>query len=288
MRPHLTRLAALLILLLSACSTPSPTPAPSTPAPRAATSELRPDLETFFTAQGIPAADGAFVLYNRGQNHWVRYNPQRCAERFLPASTFKILNSLIALETGAIPDADTTIAWDGVQYPIPEWNRDQTMRSAIRDSVVWYYQELARRVGREKMQAYVTRSAYGNMDISGEIDSFWLRGGLRISPDEQIDFLRRFYQNDLPFSRRSLDLVKDILIREQAPAYTLRSKTGTAVLGDLQIGWLVGYVETPDTVYFFATNLQAAAPNSAGVDPQLSSAREAITRGILEELKVLP
>ena len=138
-------------------------------------------------------------MYDLKNNRYTRYAPEQGAERLLPASTFKILASLIGLETGVIPDENYVIKWDGTRYPIPSWNQDHTLKTAIQNSVVWYYQELARRVGREKMQYWVDVVNYGNKDISGEIDNFWLVGGLRISANEQVEILKRQYQEDLPF-----------------------------------------------------------------------------------------
>ena len=135
------------------------------------------------------------------------------------------------------------------------------MRSAICNSVVWYYQELARRVGEEQMRAYVEAAAYGNADISGNIDSFWLDGALRISPDEQVEFLKRLYLNGLPFSQRSMDIVKDIIVLEETDTYKLSGKTGSAIRIEVYQGWFVGYLETDDNVYFFATNFESDDSN---------------------------
>ena len=167
------------------------------------------------------------MLYDLNRNRYIHYDPERCAERFIPASTFKIMNSLIGLETGVIPDEDYVIQWDGTQYAIPSWNQDHTLKTAILNSVVWYYQELARRVGRERMQSYVDAANYGNEDISGQIDTFWLEGGLRISANEQVEFLKRLYQDELPFSTRSVNIVKEILVLEKVGSYQLSGKTGS-------------------------------------------------------------
>jgi len=181
--------AALLVGCAGTQSQLASTPTPSQSAPTSTpipASEVRPELEKDF--QGFK---GAFVLYDLKGNRYIRYNPERCAERFIPASTFKIMNSLIGLETGVIPDANYVIKWDGAQYDIPAWNQDHTLKTAIQNSVVWYYQELARRVGEKKMQQYVDAAHYGNRDISGKIDTFWLEGGLRISAEEQVEVLKR-------------------------------------------------------------------------------------------------
>jgi beta-lactamase class D len=219
----------LLAMLLIGCSAPAvaPTSAPTPAATPPPAPVQTPDLAGYF--QGFT---GAFVLYDQTSGQTIRYNSQRCAERLLPASTFKILNALIGLETGVIPDEDYVIRWDGTQYPAAAWNRDHTLKTAMENSVVWYYQELARRVGREKMQQYVNAVGYGNQDISGKIDSFWLDGVLRISADEQVAFLKRLYQNDLPFSRRSMQIVRGMLVLEKSGETRLSGKTGSGQMGD--------------------------------------------------------
>ena len=102
------------------------TPTPAKPMPATATggstSVVKPELEKYF--QGFK---GAFVLYDLNSKQYIRYNPERCAERFIPASTFKIMNSLIGLETGVIPDENYVIKWDGTHYDVPSWNHDNTL-----------------------------------------------------------------------------------------------------------------------------------------------------------------
>ncbi len=243
-----------------------------------AISEIRPDLERYF--QG---SKGAFVLYDRQHNRYIRYNPERCATRFIPASTFKILNSLVGLESGVIRDQDYVLKWDGVQYPIASWNQDHTLKTAIENSVVWYYQELARRVGREKMAQYVSAADYGNRDISGSIDTFWLEGGLRISADEQVEFLKRLYAGDLPFSQRSMNIVKTILVLDKTPSYQFSGKTGSAQRIAPHVGWFVGYVETQANAYFFATNYETADPDGLAN----GETAKRISRDILQGLGLL-
>ena len=166
------------------------------------------------------------------------HNPTRADQEFLPASTFKIPNSLIALETGVIADEREVLKWDGQKRSVPEWNKDHDMRSAIAVSAVWFYQELARRVGAKRMQEWIDRIGYGNRDLSGGIDQFWLTGGLRITARQQIEFLRRLYADELPFSARTRRIVKDILVLERTAEYVLRGKTGLAGARPAG-GWLV-------------------------------------------------
>jgi len=206
---------------------------------------------------------GTFVLLDGQTGAYRRHDEERAARRYLPASTYKIPNSLIALETGVAQGKDFKLEWDSKRNPRQPWwpaawAQDHTLESALKNSTVWYYQEIARRVGAERMQAYVDRFDYGNRDISGGIDQFWLTGGLRISANEQVDFLRRFYVNQLGLSERTVRMTKDMLVLEDTPRYRLSGKSGWAGLGEEgapQTGWLVGYLERQGDVFYFALNI---------------------------------
>lgn len=240
--------------------------------------EVRDDFGKYFADAG---ATGAFILYDPQQNVYRAYDTARCRTQFCPASTFKIFNSLVFLETGVIRDENEVIAWDSVERDIKEWNRDHTLRSGIQYSVVWLYQELARRVGRETLQHYLDTVGYGNRTIGKKVDEFWLDGSLQISPVEQILFLERLYRNDLPFSQRTMDIVKEILIREKTDAFTYRGKTGWALRNGMNIGWFVGYVERKEGVYFFAINIDTKE------DDKLLKARTDITWNILRDMELV-
>lgn len=187
-----------------------------------------------------------------------------------------------------IKDAEFMIPWDSKKYPaknnmMPEWNRDQTLRSAIKYSVLWYYRELAKSVGDTRMKDWVTKFDYGNQDTSGGIDQFWLRSSLRISADEQIEFLKKLYREQLPVSKRSLEIVKDILTMEKTAEYKLSAKTGTGPLSEGKyIGWFVGYLESKGNVYFFALNLNGDKA------PPSRERRINLTKRILTDLGYLP
>lgn len=250
------------------------------PAPPALTGE---DLVRHFDAHSV---DGTFVLYDLARDRWIRHNPERAGQRLLPASTFKIFHSLVALETGVVADERETIPWDGVDRGSRGWNQDQTLRTAFQRSAVWAYQKIARRIGEETMLRYLRAEGYGNGDVSGGIDAFWLTGGLRISADEQVEFLRRLYAGELGFSERSMRVVRELMILEQTPFYTLRGKTGWARPqgpDGPQIGWLVGWVEGGEATHFFALHLESRDPDFPMVE-----ARREIACGILRELGVLP
>jgi len=159
---------------------------------------------------------GAFTLYDEAQQRWLRYQPEQCRIRSSPCSTFKILNSLIALETGVASGADFTLPWDGTRRSIASWNQNQTLRSAFSSSCVWYYQALATRIGLERYHQIIPKVGYGNNDLKGGVTQFWLQSSLTISPDEQVDFLRRLHARRLPFAAKSVDTVLDIMTLSQA------------------------------------------------------------------------
>lgn len=238
----------------------------------------RTDFKKYFDEYGH---NGCFVLYDLNKDQYIKFNPERCTEQFIPASTFKIFNSLVGLETGAVKDENEIMKWDGEKRFYDAWNQDLNMNDAFKYSAVWFYQELARRVGEEKMQHYININHYGNEDISGGIDKFWLDGGIRISADEQIEFLKRIYKNEVKFSQRSIDILKRIMIYDQNDNYILRAKTGWAIRVKDQVGWFVGYVEKNDNVYFFALNVESKNPEEGFVS------RKEITFKILKELGVL-
>ena len=212
------------------------------------------DFKAQFAKYGV---DGCFVLFSQSVNEYIRYNPALCDSGFIPASTFKIPNSLIFLEEGVIKDTTQLIKWDGHKWPNENWNQDQTLRTAIKYSCVWVYTTLAAEIGIDKYKKYINSFEYGNKDLSGPPTRFWLNGPFRISPNQQIDFLRKFYNYELPVSKQSVDIVKDLIIIEQTDSYKLSGKTGGGVLSDNEyVMWLVGYLERDNKTYFYAMNFR--------------------------------
>nr|WP_035685714.1 class D beta-lactamase [Bradyrhizobium sp. Cp5.3] len=217
--------------------------------------EIRESLAKHFTDLGTA---GTFVGYKVDDYLIIASDRERSGEGKLPASTFKIPNSLIALETGVVADPDKDLfPWDGVKRPIEAWNKDHTLRSAIAVSAVPVYQEIARRIGQERMQKYVDLLDYGNRDIGGGIDQFWLTGNLRIDPVEQIDFVDRLRRRALPISKRSQDLVSDILPVTKVGDAIIRVKSGLlgAERGEPSLGWMVGWAEKGSAHTVFALNM---------------------------------
>ena len=193
----------------------------------------RDDFKQYYDQYKV---EGSFVLFDPQAEKYIFYNEKQFEQPFLPASTFKICNSLIGIETGVIRDENFIIPWDSVVRQNPNWNHDQDLKTAFKNSTVWYYQELARRVGGSRMKHWLDTIGYGNKDTSGGIDRFWLSGGLRITPHQQIDFLQRLHDYKLPFSRRTIDLVKNIMIARDTLNYVLRAKTGWTIQDQQDIG----------------------------------------------------
>lgn len=243
--------------------------------------EITDDFKKYYDEYKV---DGSFAIYDLNNDRYIIYNQSQFNQPFIPASTFKICNSLIALETGVIPDENFIIAWDSVVRQVPAWNKDNDMKSAFKNSTVWYYQELARRIGGKQMKYWLDKAGYGNTDTSGGIDKFWLTGGLRITPDQQIEFLKKLYKNNLPFSQRSMNILKDIMITDENIDYVMRAKSGWSTQEGKDIGWYVGYIETNDNIYFFSNCIQTSDFNNTG----FAKARIDIVNKILTNLKIFP
>lgn len=248
------------------------------------TTEIRNDFKKYYDQFNV---DGSFVLYDPQTDNYIFYNQKQFEQTFSPASTFKICNSLIGLETGIIKDENFVIPWDSVVRN-PVWDKDHDLKTAFANSTVWYYQELARQVGGQQMKYWLDKANYGNADTSGGIDQFWLTGGLSISPKQQIDFLKRLHDNQLPFSERSVDIVKGIMITKDTLDYVIRAKTGWGGHGKKDVGWFVGYLETNDNVYYFSNCVQIESEKLNEVNRAISfdNSRTEIVYEIFDELKL--
>jgi beta-lactamase class D len=239
----------------------------------------RPDWQKYFDAKGVR---GTFVLFEPAKGRYLVFNEPRARQRFLPASTFKIPNALIGLEVGSITDENEVFHWDGKPKLRAAWERDQTLETGMRDSVVWMFQDIARRTGKERMKEWIDRLDYGNKDIGGGIDLFWLQGSLRISALEQVDFLRKLSEGELAMTQRSQRLVRNALVYEKKPAYTLYAKTGTSRAVKNPVSWWVGWIERKGKpAAYFALNY-VPGPKARYED------RFEIARAILIEAGALP
>ncbi|HUQ29152.1 MAG TPA: class D beta-lactamase [Usitatibacter sp.] len=245
----------------------------------AADTLARPEWQKHFDAKGVR---GTFVLFEPANDRYLVFNSQRAGQRFLPASTFEIPNALIGLEVGSIADGNEVFAWDGKPKVRGAWERDHTLATGMQASVVWMFQEIARRTGRERMRDWLDRLEYGNRDMKGGIDLFWLQGALRVSSMEQVDFLRKLAEGSLPMTQRSQRLVRDALVVERTRGYTLHAKTGTAGGTRNAVAWWVGWIERKGRpAAIFAMNF--APTSTTRFDDRVE-----IGRAILEEAGALP
>ncbi|WP_416723434.1 class D beta-lactamase [Bacillus stercoris] len=208
--------------------------------------------------------DGTFILHDLQKDQTFVYNRERANQRQTPQSTFKVVNALIGLQVKAVRDEYDVKRWDGVKREFESWNRDHTLGSAMRESAIWYYQALARDIGEERMKTWLHTLSYGNEDISGGIDQFWLQSSLTISPLEQEAFLKKLFKEELPFDKPVMKTVKRMMIQEEGDHYTLYGKTGTR-LTDMGLGWFVGFIKTEHGSYVFVTNVDNSGTKAKNI-----------------------
>ena len=224
--------------------------------------------------------EGCFTLLNNASGEITVYNMELDTQRFSPASTFKIVNALVGLQTGRIIDEKMVIRWDGIKRPVEAWNQDMDLTTAFKQSCVPYFQEVARRIGKDTLQQWIDSIGYGNKNINGPIDSFWLNGKLKISPDEQLGLVKRLYFDQLPFRKTVQQAVRDLMLQEDNSAYKLSYKTGWGADDNQHdIGWVTGWIEENRHVYFFVTFVRSTHP---GTD--ISKVRMDISKAILKQL----
>jgi len=226
---------------------------------------------------------GTIAVYREGDEFYQAAYPERANKALIPASTFKIVSAMVALDTGVIKGASSIVPWDGVTRSRTELNKDLDLTTAFRVSAVPHFQTLVREIGPQTMQLYIDSFGYGNQDISGGDDTFWLQGNLKISPVEQLKLLRRLYDDDLPVRPEVMSAVKEMMISEKTDSYTVHSKTGLAVLENgHNVGWWVGWIVSGDECLFFASALEADSPDAAFIPTRLSVVRELLeTMGLL-------
>lgn len=228
--------------------------------------------------------EGVFVLRSLESGEQIVTDARLAGDGDLPASTFKIPSALIGLERGVLSGADAMFKWDGVERDIAAWNRDATLASALRDSTVWFFQEVARRVGAEAMKTSLVAFGYGNADIGGKLDKFWLDGQLRISPREQVEFMTKLHRRALPVARRHMELVEHLMTRAQAPGWSWRGKTGSTERDGRAVGWLVGLAERDGKTWTYALMIRAPEAEFQRMLPL----RVQLTRELLIRYGALP
>lgn len=217
---------------------------------------------------------GTFVLFDVAANQFVGHDKARAEQRFIPASTFKIPNTLIGLSVGAVKSVDEILPYGGKPQPFKTWEKDMGLREAITLSNVAIYQELARRIGIEQMQEGVLKLGYGNKNIGTQVDTFWLRGPLQISAVEQTQFLAKLAHEALPFPREHQEKTREIILLEKNADYALYGKTGWENAPNSGVGWWVGWVQKDNRIYAFALNIDIR--NSSDVNKRVELGKESL------------
>lgn len=230
---------------------------------------------------------GSTTIYDYNNKKWIYSDSTDAYVETLPASTFKILNSLIALEYRAVENENEVFKWDGKpKYHLGTlmnaWNKDTDLKNAYKNSTIWFYEDVAKKVGRRTYRKVLKKTGYGNNDLTEKGVDFWNYGEFKVSPKNQIDFLVKLYENRLPFSKLTIDKVKQIMVSEQSEVATYRDKTGWTRKNGQDIGWWVGYVETHGNVYFFATRL---IKNESENNANFLNGRKELTKFILNEIE---
>lgn len=276
------KILVLISLLISfSCSSEK------TPTTTAKEKEVTKRITTSAFQTILDSADvtGAILIFDAEADRYYSNDFAWCEKGQLPASTFKIPNSIIALETGVVENDSLLFKWDGKKRAFKMWEKDLFFRDAFKYSCVPCYQEVARKIGVDRMRAYLAKLDYGNIQVdSSNLDLFWLTGTSTITPFQEIDFLKRFYQSNLPISKRTEKLVKSIMILRENEAYTLSGKTGWTMDDDKNNGWFVGFVETKNKVYYFATNVEPNATFDMALFPKI---RKEVTDQALQEMNII-
>ena len=224
--------------------------------------------------------EGSFVLYDLENDSWRIHDMDHATLRVAPDSTYKIYDALFGLEEEIITPENSFIAWNGETYPFEAWNADQTLQSAMNSSVNWYFESVDEQLGAANISNYIKEIGYGNENISGDFSTYWMESSLKISPIEQVELLTRLQNNSLGFAPENINAVKDAICLSSSDAGTFYGKTGTGRVDGQDVnGWFIGYIETVDNTYFFATNIGADSDATGG------NATE-ITMSILSDMNI--
>jgi beta-lactamase class D len=247
-----------------------------------------------YKKHGIDSA--CFEMIDNTHDQAFIYNLERCSRRMSPASTFKVFLSLAALESNVALDENLMIAWNKIPTGKPEWDKDMTMREALKVSSEPYFKELAKKMGAVEMQKWLDTIRYGNKRIGQDIESCWVNDTLLITPDEQVGFMKKLYFDKLPMSQRSQRIVRNMLLQEETAEHKLYFKTGTKLNGNRSLVWLVGFIERKETQkgvvtkkeetnsrpYFFAMNYETSFDSLATREKRIE-----ILKDILKERQIL-
>lgn len=245
--------------------------------------KIHNEFKSYFDACGVK---GTVVIFDRNNQEWLLSDTLNINTESLPASTFKIINLLIALETKNIKDENEIVKWvgktDTVKYGYrPEIYHDMSVKEAFEVSAGWVFVELAKKIGKSNYKKYLSACKYGNLNLTQSNDDFWNFGNFGISPINQVEFIKKLYDEKLPFSKRNIEIVKKVMITEQTDSYTIRAKTGWTRENNTNTGWWVGYLEANNNTYFFATRLLQDRKNNRD---DFGSCRKEITKKIFYDL----
>jgi beta-lactamase class D len=247
---------------------------------------IRKDLKKYFDNCNVV---GSIAIYDNNNHTWILSDTIYTRKETLPASTFKIINLLIALETKTISSENEIVKWPGstdtIKYDFrPSIYHDITVKEAFEVSAGWAFIELAKKIGKANYKKYLTLCNYGNLDLSQTDADFWNFGAFGISPINQVEFLKRLYEENLPFSKRNIEIVKKVMTTEQNDAYTIYSKTGWTRENGINTGWWTGYIVNKSGTYFFATRLiQDRKFNTSN----FGNCRKDITKSVFKDLNIL-
>jgi beta-lactamase class D len=237
---------------------------------------------------GRSTSSTCFLLHELGVGELRRSPSDGCSTRVTPASTFKIAHALAALDSRILAGPSVKFGYDGSPNVPETWKRDHTLATALRYSVVWYFQRVATMLGPDREMAYLAKFGYGNQDASSGLTSFWLDGSLRISPDEEETFLVRLYEDALPVSKEAMRTVQEILVQ---PAGVVVNATGehpfdspwpegavvSAKTGSSDdVRWLVGHVQRQKRSWVFVSCMTGPSLDPlAAIDLAATSLRAA-------------
>ena len=203
---------------------------------------------------------GSFVLYDQSADRWNIYNMDHASTRVSPNSTYKIYDALLGLESGIITPEHSTFTWNGEPYPFHSWEADQDLTSAIHNSVNWYFQAIDSQAGFQSVKTFLQTINYGNQNTGTNLNLYWTDFSLKISPIEQVELLQNFYQNNFHFDSKNIQAVKKALLLSTTSSGSLYGKTGTGRVNGKDVnGWFIGYIETANNTYYFATNIQSSS-----------------------------
>ena len=204
-------------------------------------------------------AETSFIALNAETNEIIAASGPDIDVRYSPCSTFKIALSLAGYDLEILKNAHEPIwPYDGSKVLFESHKTSQTPKTWMSFSVIWYSKVLAQQIGRSRLQSLLSQFAYGNQDLSGDgteegYKAAHLSSSLQISPKEQVMFLKRMVNADLPISGHANQMTREILFAQETSDGKLFGKAGSGFdsRGGL-LGWYVGWFESEKGKHVFA------------------------------------